>query len=85
MPNPKFSLSLGLGAPTLNGNKSIKIINGNQDARQRVLNMGHWICRMGLLGAEGDATDKLEEVANFIHQHNLYVLGVSEAALHGQN
>ena len=38
---------------------------------------------MGLLGAEGLAADKLEEVANFIHQHNLHILGVSEAALHG--
>ena len=46
--------------------------------------MGHWNCRMGLLGAEGEATEKLEEVANFIQLHNLHILGVSEAALHGK-
>ena len=58
--------------------------SNHHEIRHKVLNMGHWNCRMGLLGAEGLATDKLEEVANFIHQHNQHILGVSETALHGQ-
>ena len=33
---PQHSLSLGLGTPNYNANKSAKTINGNQDTRQRV-------------------------------------------------
>ena len=38
---------------------------------------------MGLLEADGSASEKLEEIINFTEQNNLHVLGVTEAALHG--
>ena len=37
---------------------------------------------MGLLEADGSASEKLEEIINFTEQNNLHVLGITEAALH---
>ena len=62
----------------------MKSYNGNIGFKPRI-NFGHLNCRMVLLGPNGEATDKLEEVTSFTQLHNLHVLGVSEAALHGPN
>ena len=69
------TLCLGLASTTANPSRSLHSYNGNPDSRQPTINFSHWNCRMGLLESTGEATDKVEEVTNFMTQHNIHVMG----------
>ena len=79
------TLYLGMGRPSPYQNKSQHSYNGNPDTRQSLINFGHWNCQMGQIDNMRAATEKVEEMKEFISQHNLHVVRVTEADLHGSN
>ena len=61
-------------------NAYFRMINGNRGCSY---NIGMWNCRKGLIDGENQATYKMVEVKKFIEEHNLHLLCLVEAGLHG--
>ena len=57
----------------------MKIVNGN---KIKGYNLGVWNCRKGLIGGNGEASPKLEEIRQFLTKKKLHMLCVIEADLH---
>ena len=57
-------------------------INGNKSPRTAIV-VGHWNCKKGLLNHLNFPTEKVSEIVNFISSHNLDILAITEANLHG--
>ena len=56
------------------------MINGNCGSSH---NIGMWNCKKGLIDGENQSTYKMVEVKKFIEDHNLHLLCLVEAGLHG--
>ena len=61
-------------------NAYFRMINGNRGSSH---NIGMWNCRKGLTDGENRPTYKMIEVKQFIEDHNLHLLCLVEAGLHG--
>ena len=63
-------------------NKKMHATKGNKSPRTAIV-VWHWNCNKGLLNHLNFPTDKVSEIANFISSHNLDILAITEANLHG--
>ena len=63
-------------------NKEQHAKNGNR-AGKGGIKVGGWNCNRGLLDQLGNPTDKLDEIAAYIELHDIQIMAIAEAGLHG--
>ena len=61
-------------------NKLVQILTGNKG---HSYNIGMWNCRRGLLNRENNASEKITDVKLLLQKHDLHLLCLVEADLHG--
>ena len=60
-------------------NTYMRAINGN--SKKNTVTLAHWNASSSFLGKSERGREKLREIENYLHQHKIDILGVSEANL----
>ena len=76
----KHKIGIAWSYSSISINKLVQILTGNKG---HSYNIGMWNCRRGLLNKENNASNKITDVKLLLQKHDLHLLCLVEADLHG--